>query len=139
MNLDIFKAYDVRGVYPAELDETVFREIGRAFVTFLKAKSIGVGRDMRVSSPSLAAAFIEGALAQGCNVVEYGMIATDMIYYGVATDNLDGGAQITASHNPKQYNGCKMVRAEAFPLSGEEGIKEMKEMILAGIERYRTS
>ncbi len=129
MNLDIFKAYDVRGVYPAELDETVFREIGRAFVTFLKAKSIGVGRDMRVSSPSLAAAFIEGALAQGCNVVEYGMIATDMIYYGVATDNLDGGAQITASHNPKQYNGCKMVGKGNVPLSGDSGISDIQEMI----------
>ena len=129
MNLDIFKAYDVRGVYPAELDETVFREIGRAFVTFLKAKTIGVGRDMRVSSPSLAAAFIEGALAQGCNVVEYGMIATDMIYYGVATDNLDGGAQITASHNPKQYNGCKMVGKGNVPLSGDSGISDIREMI----------
>ena len=129
MNLDIFKAYDVRGVYPAELDETVFREIGRAFVTFLKATTIGVGRDMRVSSPSLAAAFIEGALAQGCNVVEYGMIATDMIYYGVATDNLDGGAQITASHNPKQYNGCKMVGKGNVPLSGDSGISDIREMI----------
>ena len=129
MNLDIFKAYDVRGVYPAELDETVFREIGRAFVTFLRATTIGVGRDMRVSSPSLAAAFIEGALAQGCNVVEYGMIATDMIYYGVATDNLDGGAQITASHNPKQYNGCKMVGKGNVPLSGDSGISDIREMI----------
>ncbi len=129
MNLDIFKAYDVRGVYPAELEETVFREIGRAFVTFLKAQTIGVGRDMRVSSPSLAAAFIEGALAQGCNVVEYGMIATDMIYYGVATDNLDGGAQITASHNPKQYNGCKMVGKGNVPLSGDSGISDIREMI----------
>jgi phosphomannomutase len=129
MNLDIFKAYDVRGVYPAELDESVFREIGRAFVTFLKAKTIGVGRDMRVSSPSLAAAFIDGALAQGCNVVEYGMIATDMIYYGVATDNLDGGAQITASHNPKQYNGCKMVGKGNVPLSGDSGISDIREMI----------
>ena len=101
MNPDIFKAYDVRGIYPTELDEQIFHEIGRAFVAFLKARRIGVGRDMRVSSPSLAAAFIEGARAQGADIVDYGMIATDMLYYGVGTDDLDGGAQITASHNPE--------------------------------------
>ena len=83
MNPDIFKAYDVRGLYPAELDEQRFHQIGRAFVAFLKAKRIGVGRDMRLSSPSLAAAFIAGAREQGADVVDYGMIATDMIYYAV--------------------------------------------------------
>ena len=83
MNPHIFKAYDVRGIYPAELDEQVFHEIGRAFVAYLKARRIGVGRDMRVSSPSLAAAFIAGAREQGAEVVDYGMIATDMIYYAV--------------------------------------------------------
>ena len=129
MNLDIFKAYDVRGVYPTELDEKVFHEIGRGLVTFLKAKTIGVGRDMRVSSPSLAAAFIQGVLEQGCDVVEYGMIATDMIYYGVAHDGLDGGAQITASHNPRQYNGCKMVGKGNIPLSGDSGISDIRDMI----------
>ncbi len=132
MNPAIFKAYDVRGVYPSELDEAGFREIGRAFVTFLKAKTIGVGRDMRVSSPSLAAAFIDGALEQGCDVVDFGMIATDMIYYGVASQNLDGGAQITASHNPKQYNGCKMVGKGNVPLSGDSGISDIRDMIANG-------
>ena len=122
MNPDIFKAYDVRGVYPAELDEAVFKQIGRGFVAFLKAKRVGIGRDMRVSSPSLAAAFIEGVREQGADVVDFGLIATDMLYYGVATENLDGGAQITASHNPKQYNGCKMVGRGAIPLSGDSGI-----------------
>jgi phosphomannomutase len=131
MNRNIFKAYDVRGLYPSELDEAAFRDIGRAFVTFLNAKTIGVGRDMRLSSPSLAAAFIDGALTQGCDVVDYGMIATDMIYYGVATDKLDGGAQITASHNPKQYNGCKMVGRGSVPLSGDSGISDIREMISA--------
>ena len=86
MNPDIFKAYDVRGLYPAELDEQGFHQIGRAFVAYLKAKRIGVGRDMRLSSPSLAAAFIDGAREQGAEVIDYGMIATDMIYYAVATD-----------------------------------------------------
>jgi phosphomannomutase len=129
MNPHIFKAYDVRGLYPAELDEQIFHEIGRAFVAFLKAKRIGVGRDMRLSSPGLAAAFIAGARHQGADVVDYGMIATDMIYYAVGTDDLDGGAQITASHNPKQYNGCKMVGRGNVPLSGESGISDIRDMI----------
>ena len=118
MNPDIFKAYDVRALYPQELDEATARQIGRGFVTYLKAKRIAVSRDMRLSSPSLAEAFIEGALGQGADVVDYGMMATDMLYYVVATEKLEGGAQITASHNPSQYNGVKMVRAEAMPLSG---------------------
>jgi len=129
MNPQIFKAYDVRGLYPAELDEQMFHQIGRAFVAYLKAKRIGVGRDMRMSSPSLAAAFIAGAREQGADVIDYGMIATDMIYYAVATDDLDGGAQITASHNPKQYNGCKMVGRGNHPLSGDEGISDIRDMI----------
>ena len=129
MNPNIFKAYDVRGLYPAELDEQMFHQIGRAFVAYLNAKRIGVGRDMRVSSPSLAAAFIAGAREQGAEVIDYGMISTDMIYYAVATDQLDGGAQVTASHNPKQYNGCKMVGRGNHPLSGDAGISDIREMI----------
>ncbi len=129
MNLNIFKAYDVRGVYPTELDETMFHQIGRALVVYLNAKRIGVGRDMRLSSPSLAAAFIAGAREQGADVVDYGMISTDMIYYAVGTDDLDGGAQITASHNPKQYNGCKMVGRGNVPLSGDAGISDIRDMI----------
>jgi phosphomannomutase len=129
MNPNIFKAYDVRGVYPSELDEQIFQQIGRAFVAYLNAKRIGVGRDMRLSSPSLAAAFIAGAREQGADVIDYGMISTDMIYYAVATDDLDGGAQITASHNPKQYNGCKMVGRGNVPLSGDAGISDIRDMI----------
>ena len=129
MNPQIFKAYDVRGLYPSELDEQGFHQIGRAFVAYLKARRIGVGRDMRVSSPSLAAAFIAGAREQGAEVVDYGMISTDMIYHAVGTDDLDGGAQITASHNPKQYNGCKMVGRGNMPLSGDKGISDIRDMI----------
>jgi phosphomannomutase len=120
INPHIFKAYDVRGLYPQEVNEDAARLIGRGFVAYLGAKRIAVSPDMRLSSPSMAAAFIDGATLQGADVVDYGMIATDMIYYAVGTDDLDGGAQITASHNPKQYNGCKMVRQER-PLSGESG------------------
>jgi phosphomannomutase len=130
MNPTIFKAYDVRGLYPAELDEETFHEIGRAFVSFLNAKRIGVGRDMRVSSPSLVAAFISGATKQGADVVDYGMIATDMLYYGVGTDEVDGGAQITASHNPRQYNGAKLVGKGNIPLSSDSGISDIRDMIV---------
>ncbi len=130
VNPDIFKAYDIRGTYPAELDEAVFREIGRAFVAYLGARRIGVGRDMRLSSPSLAAAFIDGARRQGSDVVDFGLIGTDMLYYGVAAEGLDGGTQITASHNPKQYNGAKLVGQEAFPLSGDAGISDIRDMLL---------
>jgi phosphomannomutase len=129
LNADIFKAYDIRGLYPAEINETVARQIGRGFVAYLGARRIGVSRDMRVSSPALAAAFMEGAREQGASVIDYGMLATDMLYFAVANDDLEGGAQITASHNPKQYNGVKMVRAGALPLSGDEGLGNIRDMI----------
>src|SRR5919198_463311 len=126
---DIFKAYDIRGVYPDEVNDEAARAIGAAFVVYLRAKRIAVGRDMRLSSPGLAAAFVDGATAQGADVVDYGMIPTDMLYFAVARDGHDGGAQITASHNPKQYNGMKLVRREALPLSGDAGIGDIRDMI----------
>jgi phosphomannomutase len=132
INPNIFKAYDVRGLYPQEVNEDAARLIGRGFVAYLKARRIAVSRDMRLSSPSIAAAFIEGARMQGADVVDYGMMGTDMLYFAVARDGHDGGAQITASHNPKEYNGIKMVRREAFPLSGDAGIGDIREMIAAG-------
>ena len=132
INPNMFKAYDVRGLYPSEVNEDAARLIGRGFVAYLEAKRIAVGRDMRLSSPSVAAAFIAGARAQGCDVVDYGMLATDMLYFAVARDGLDGGVQITASHNPKEYNGIKMVRKEAFPLSGDAGIGDIRDMIVNG-------
>jgi phosphomannomutase len=129
LNPDIFKAYDVRGVYPGEVNEEAARSIGAAFVAYLDAKRIAVSRDMRLSSPAIAAAFIDGATSRGCDVVDYGMMATDMLYFAVARDGHEGGVQITASHNPKQYNGMKMVRKDAWPLSGDEGLAEIRQMI----------
>jgi phosphomannomutase len=129
---DIFKAYDIRGIYPVDINEDVARAIGRAYVAYLGARRIAVGRDMRLASPSIAAAFIEGALEQGADVVDYGLIATDMLYFAVARDGHDGGAEITASHNPKEYIGMKLVRAEAFPLSGEAGISQIRDMVIGG-------
>ena len=126
---DVFKAYDIRGIYPTELNEAVARDVGRAFVAYLGARRIAVGRDMRLSSPMMAAAFIDGALAQGADVVDYGLIATDMLYFAVARDRHDGGAAITASHNPRQYTGMKLVGAEAFPLSGDAGISHIRDMV----------
>ena len=128
----IFKAYDVRGLYPSEVNEDAARMIGQGFVAYLKAGRIAVSRDMRLSSPSVAAAFIEGARAQGADVVDYGLMGTDMMYFAVARDGHDGGAQITASHNPKEYNGIKLVRREAFPLSGDAGIGDIRDMIANG-------
>ena len=96
MNPSIFKAYDVRALYPSELNEAIARDIGRGFVAYLGAKRIAVSRDMRLSSPSLAEAFIAGALEQGADVVDFGMMATDMMYFAVASRGFEGGAQITA-------------------------------------------
>jgi phosphomannomutase len=125
----IFKAYDIRGLYPGEINENIAKHIGRAYVAYLGARRIGVSRDMRVSSPAIAAAFIDGAREQGADVIDYGMLGTDMLYFAVVSDDLEGGAQITASHNPKQYNGIKIVRAGALPLSGDAGIGEIRDMV----------
>ncbi len=130
VNPAIFKAYDVRALYPSEINEQVAHDIGRAFVAYLHARRVAVGRDMRLSSPALASAFIDGARQQGCDVVDFGLCGTDMLYFGVAREGFDGGAAVTASHNPKQYNGMKLVRKEAFPLSGEAGISEIRDMLL---------
>jgi phosphomannomutase len=128
----IFKAYDIRGLYPGELDAEVFRRIGRAFVDYLGARRIAVGRDCRLSSPELAAGFVAGARAQGAAVTDIGVASTDMLYYYVARHDLEGGAIVTASHNPKQWNGVKMVRRGALALSGDAGIREIREWVTAG-------
>jgi phosphomannomutase len=129
INPGIFKAYDIRGLYPSELNEEIARQIGRGFAAYLQPKTVGVSRDMRISSPSISAAFIEGVLMQGVDVVDYGMLGTDQLYFAVVEDALDGGAQITASHNPGRYNGIKMVRSGALPLSGDAGIGDIRDMI----------
>jgi phosphomannomutase len=128
----IFKAYDVRGLAPGQLDDETARRIGRAFVDYLGARRIVVGRDARASSPGLAASFIAGAASQGCEVADIGIVGTDMMYFYTASHDLDGGAIVTASHNPKEYNGIKMVRKGALALSGDAGIKEIKEALVAG-------
>ena len=129
INPTIFKAYDIRGLYPSEVNEEAFRDIGQAFVSLLQAKRIAVGQDMRLSSPSLASAFVEGARSQGADVVDYGLIGTDMLYYVTVKDQHDGGAEITASHNPQAYNGVKLVAQNAIPLSGDSGISDIRDIL----------
>lgn len=128
---DVFKAYDVRGLYPEQINEPLAELIGRGFVAHLGARRIAVSRDMRLSSPSLARAFIAGATAQGADVVDIGLMGTDQLYFAVAREGLDGGAQITASHNPKAYNGIKLVARQALPLSGDAGLADIRDMIAA--------
>ncbi len=127
----VFKAYDVRGLYPSQINERLAELIGRAFVVHLGARRIAVSRDMRLSSPALARAFIEGARGQGADVVDIGMMGTDQLYFAVARDRHDGGAQITASHNPGMYNGIKLVGKQALPLSGDAGISDIRDMLLS--------
>ena len=124
----IFKAYDVRGIYPDQLNEEIARAIGRAFVTYLKPTEVVIGHDMRLSSPSLFAAVVEGVTQQGAAVVDIGMVSTDQYYYAAAT--LDRpGIMVTASHNPPDYNGFKMVRKMPHMLSGEEGIQDLRQLV----------
>jgi phosphomannomutase len=128
----IFKAYDVRGIHPEQIHGEAARQIACAFVDYLAARRIAVGRDVRSSSPELVDGFIAGARSRGCEVVDIGVVGTDMLYYYVARHDLDGGAIVTASHNPREWNGMKMVRRGALALSGDAGIGEIRAAVLAG-------
>ncbi|PJA28393.1 MAG: phosphomannomutase/phosphoglucomutase [candidate division Zixibacteria bacterium CG_4_9_14_3_um_filter_46_8] len=128
----IFKAYDIRGEYPDEINEEIAYKIGRAFVTFTKASTVAVGRDMRRSSPQLSNALINGIADCGGDVVDIGMISTDGLYFAVGKFGYPAGVMITASHNPARYNGLKMCREKAVPISGETGIKEIERIIKKG-------
>ena len=133
MSLDaIFKAYDIRGVYPDEIDEALARRIGNAFAHFTGAQQVIVGHDMRPSSVPLTAAFIEGATLAGADVTDIGLCSTDVVYF--AAGKLDApGAMFTASHNPAQYNGIKLCRAGAAPVGEQTGLTQIKEMVAAGV------
>jgi len=127
----IFKAYDVRGLYRAELDEEGAYAIGRAYVEQFSPSSIAVGRDMRVSGPAMAEAVRRGAADAGADVLDIGMVGTEMLYFAVGELGLDGGIAVTASHNPKQYTGMKIVRAGALPVGGESGLLDVRDRALA--------
>ena len=131
----IFKAYDIRGIYPDEMDESVARRVGGAFAEFTEATRIVVGRDMRMSSPALAGGFIEGATSAGADVVDVGEVSTDALYF--ASGRLDApGGMFTASHNPPRYNGLKLCREKAAPIGIESGLAEIRD--LAGGEPRRS-
>ncbi|HET8607239.1 MAG TPA: phosphomannomutase/phosphoglucomutase [Gaiellaceae bacterium] len=127
----VFKAYDVRGIYPDELDEAGAYAIGRAYVEQFGARRIAVGRDMRLSAPAMARAAVAGAADAGCDVVDLGMVGTEMLYFAVGELDLDGGIAVTASHNPKQYTGMKIVRRGALPVGGESGLLDVRDRALA--------
>lgn len=130
--MGIFKAYDVRGVVPTELNEELAEKIGRAAVAVLKARTLAVGRDVRASGPAISAAFVRGALSAGADVIDTGSITTPMNYFAVGSLGTDGGVMVTASHNPPKYNGFKFSAAGARPVSYETGLAQMEELVASG-------
>jgi phosphomannomutase len=139
-NPGIFKAYDIRGLYPVEIDPGIAELIGRAFVQVIAELEgkvpgelrLGLGHDMRLTAPELAAAYRDGMCSEGATVLDAGMVATEMLYYLVGSRDLDGGLMCTASHNPKEYTGAKLVGRGALPLSGEKGLNEIHDRIESG-------
>jgi phosphomannomutase len=140
-NPEIFKAYDIRGIHGRDLDATGAREIGRAFarvIAELEGKPtnelrLGLGRDMRLTAPEMAAAYAEGMSAEGADVLDAGQVGTEMLYFLVGSRDLDGGLMCTASHNPKAYTGAKLVRRGAVALSGDEGIGDVRQLVTDGM------
>src|SRR3954470_12051004 len=138
---EIFKAYDVRGLYGEQIDGDVAEDIGRAFVRVLAGLAgkpaaelrVGLGRDMRLTAPELAARYRDGMVAEGTHVLDAGMVGTEMLYFLVGSQDLDGGLMCTASHNPKAYTGAKMVERGALALSGARGLQDIRALIEAGL------
>ncbi|HLU37781.1 MAG TPA: phosphomannomutase/phosphoglucomutase [Planctomycetota bacterium] len=127
--MSIFKAYDIRGTYPDQIDERIARRIGAAFARFLNAKTLVVGRDMRTMAPAIQDAVCEGIMEQGCDVIDIGLASTPMVYYAIGKLPCQGGLAVTASHNPKEYIGFKLCREQARPLSRDTGIGELERMV----------
>lgn len=130
-NLNSFKAYDIRGRIPDEINESLAYDIGRAYCTFVKPHRVAVGYDIRLSSPELAKALKRGLLDSGCDVLDIGLWGTEGAYFATFAEKLDGGIMVTASHNPPDYNGMKLVREEARPISGDTGLQQMRALIEA--------
>ena len=133
MNWDVFRAYDIRGVYPQDIDEEAYYRIAKGYVYIFKPKTMVVGMDARLSSPQLKASVTQGFLDAGVDVVDIGGITTDMLYYAVgASSEYSGGMVVSASHNPVQYNGMKMVREKATAISSDTGLFEIRDVLKAG-------
>lgn len=125
-----FKAYDIRGVVPSDVNEELAYALGRSLAFYLKAKTLVVGHDIRLSGPSLRDAAVRGMRDMGTNVIDLGQCGTEMIYFAVAHLKADGGMMITASHNPAEYNGMKLVRSGSRPISGDTGLKDLAAMVI---------
>src|SRR5947208_11403661 len=138
LDASVFKAYDVRGISGTELDEEGAYAIGRAYVEEFSPTRIAVGRDMRVSSPTMAAAVRDGAADAGADVLDVGMVGTEMVYFAVGELELDGGVMVTASHNPKEYSGMKIVRRGALPVGGDSGLLDVRDRAIAAQWRDAT-
>src|SRR5438067_12751138 len=133
----VFKASDGRRIYPDELDEAGAYAIGRAYVDEFEPRTIAVGRDMRLSSPSMAEAVVRGAAESGADVLDIGLVGTEMTYFAVGELALDGGIQVTASHHPKEYTGMKIVRRGALPVGGDSGLPEIRTRAMSVADRPR--
>lgn len=127
-----FKAYDIRGRVPDELNTDMAYCIGRAYVELFKAAKVAVGHDIRLSSPELSEAVIRGLTDAGADVIDIGICGTEQVYFATFHLKLDGGIMVTASHNPQDYNGMKLVRKESRPISGDTGLKELEEQVVSG-------
>ena len=139
MNWDSFRAYDIRGVYPIDLDEGAFYRIAKAYTYLFYPKTMVVGMDARESGPALKKSLTAGFVDAGVNVIDIGGITTDMLYYAVGSSDYSGGIVVSASHNPKQYNGAKMVREKAAAISSDNGLFEIRDIIKAGKDLSVTS
>lgn len=132
----IFRAYDIRGIYPGQINEEIAKKIAKAYVVVIKPEGeVAVGYDVRVHSKDIARAVREGLMESGVKVVDIGLVSTDMLYFAVGNYNLAGGIQVTASHNPAQWHGMKMVGAGVKPLTGDKEIPEIKQVVVEGGER----
>jgi phosphomannomutase len=131
MNLAAFKAYDIRGRIPEELNEALAYDIGRAYAAFVNPRCVAVGRDIRLTSTSLATALVRGLMDSGCDVRDIGLCGTEGVYFATFAYELDGGIMVTASHNPPDYNGMKLVREESRPISADTGLADMRACIEA--------
>ena len=139
MNWDVFRAYDIRGVYPTDIDEEAYYRSAKAYVYLFKPSTMVVGMDARISSPPLKASLIRGFLDAGVDVIDIGQITTDMLYFAVGEYGYSGGIVVSASHNPKEYNGMKMVREKAAAISSETGLFDIRDALKAGKDAEVTS
>src|SRR6266487_3245440 len=139
MNFNSFRAYDIRGVYPTDLDEEAFYRIAKAYTYLFHPKAMVVGMDARESSPNLKAALVSGFIDAGIDVIDIGGITTDMLYFAVGSSDYSGGIVVSASHNPRKYNGAKMVREKAAAISSDTGLFDIRDLLKADKDKDLTS